>query len=93
LQATGPRSNRICAFSRAWERATLYIAASLDGDPEGAALVGTSVPFPNGHENCSWQDVQTGKPMNVVNGSIAADDLFHTYPVRALLRIEADGGS
>jgi (1->4)-alpha-D-glucan 1-alpha-D-glucosylmutase len=85
LSATGPAGNRICAFTRAGDQATIVVAASLY--PIRASLEGwdgSAVPVPEG-EGDRWVNLFDSKKLKGCAGAISAADLFPVLPVAVLV--------
>jgi len=85
LGATGPASDRICAFARAGNQATIVVAASLY--PIRASLEEwgeSAVPVPEG-EGDRWVNLFTRNMLEGCAGAISAAELFQVLPVAVLV--------
>jgi (1->4)-alpha-D-glucan 1-alpha-D-glucosylmutase len=93
LDIAGPRADRVCAFMRNDENATLIVAVARHfaaitrpGEtlPEPRTWDGTSVAVPSDSPPV-FRDVLTGRHAAVFDGALRLDSLFVTLPMSVLL--------
>jgi (1->4)-alpha-D-glucan 1-alpha-D-glucosylmutase len=85
LSATGLANERICAFARAGNQATIVVAASLY--PVRASLEGwgeSALPVPEG-EGDRWVNLLDSKKLRACAGAISAAELFQILRVAVLV--------
>jgi (1->4)-alpha-D-glucan 1-alpha-D-glucosylmutase len=85
LSATGPASDRICAFGRTKNQVTIVVAASLYPIRTSLEEWGDSaIPVPEG-DGDRWVNLLDDKKLKACAGVIGAAELFQTLPVAALV--------
>jgi (1->4)-alpha-D-glucan 1-alpha-D-glucosylmutase len=93
LEAAGTHADRVCAFLRHHEGATLVVAVARhfaaitrtgDTHPDPRTWSGMSIALPADSPPV-FRNVLTGRPTAVFEGALRLDELFATLPVAVLV--------
>jgi (1->4)-alpha-D-glucan 1-alpha-D-glucosylmutase len=85
MNATGPAGDRICAFFRTRDQASIVVAAALFPHRTGLEGWGNSaVPMPLGNGD-RWINLIDGRRIAACVDAFAAPELFHILPVAVLM--------
>ena len=85
LNATGRAGDRICAFSRSRDQASIVVAAALS--PRRVSIEGwgdSAIPLPSDSGD-RWINLFDGRKIAACAGAFAAAELFHFLPVAVLM--------